>query len=286
MNISTMRQRTSLLLLLLFSAQLAANERAIDAIKKAGGEINRRDDGLEVEFHLTGRDLRDGQLAVITQLPDITSLNLKRTRITDAGMKHLTNLTSLEMLHLEQTAVSDQGVVHLTKLVNLEYLNLYGTNVTDDALPHLKHLKRLRRLYVWQTKITDRGARELEQAIPGLQVVRGLNLDTIMIPNPNQPEKRPTAILRFIPTTNAAEAPRSSNGENIEVLFENKSKTKIKIYWVGYNGEHKLYGELKPDGMRRQNSYENNTWLITDKDDNPLGYFICSDQPAVAVIPE
>ena len=65
-----------------------------------------------------------------------------------------------------------------------------------------------------------------------------------------------------------------------------KSKSKIKLYWVGYNNELKLYGELDPNGIRRQNSYENNTWLITDSKDNPLGYFVCGAQPAVAVITE
>ena len=281
-----MKQLSPLLLILLLATHLSADEKAIAAIEKAGAKVFRVINGLEIEFHLSGRNLRDGQLAPLTQLAGVTALNLKRTKVTDAGLEHLKGLKSLEILHLEQTAVSDKGIAHLTKLENLRYLNLYGTNVTDDSLQYLQHLKRLRRLYVWQTKISAKGAAELEKAIPGLQVVRGLNLDTVVIPDPNMPTERPTATLKYIPTTNAADAPRSGNGENIQVLFENKSKSKIKLYWIGYNGEHKLYGELDPDGTRRQNSYENNTWLITDKEDNPLGYFICGATAAVAVIPE
>ena len=281
-----MKQLVSLLLLLALATLLVADENAIDAIEKSGGKIYRVDDGLEIEFHLSGRNLRDTQLASIKQLAGVTALNLKRTKITDAGLEHLQDLTSLEILHLEQTAVSDKGIVHLSKLKNLRYLNLYGTSVTDSALPQLQHLKRLERLYVWKTKITAEGTAALEKAIPGLRVIRGLNLDTVVIPDPNKPVERPTATLKFIPTVNAADAPRSLTGENIEVLFENKSKSKIKLYWVGYNNELKLYGELDPNGIRRQNSYENNTWLITDSKDNPLGYFVCGAQPAVAVITE
>ena len=281
-----MKHLAVLLLLLALVAQLVADEKAIDAMRQSGGNVQRVNNGLEIEFHLNGRNLRDGQLAPIKQLADVTVLNLKRTKITDDGLRHLQNLTSLTILHLEQTEISDEGIAHLAKLTNLQYLNLYGTNITDNALPHLYQLKQLERLYVWQTKITSQGATELERTIPGLRVVRGLDLDTVMVPDSNDPVERPTATLMFTPTVSAADAPRSRTGENIEVLFENKTKSKIKLYWVGYNNELKFYGELNPNGTRLQNSYENNSWLITDNKNSPLGSFVCGAQRAVAVIAE
>ncbi|MDP7206858.1 MAG: hypothetical protein QGH11_14880, partial [Pirellulaceae bacterium] len=92
--------------------------------------------------------------------------------------------------------------------------------------------------------------------------------------------------IKWIPATTAGDAPKSENGDNTEVVFENKSNRKVKIYWVSYGNELKLYGELEPGKTRRQNTFANNSWLITDKDDKPLGYFIVGPEKALAVIPE
>ena len=72
-----------------------------------------------------------------------------------------------------------------------------------------------------------------------------------------------------------------------EVVFENQSAQRIKLYWVSYAGPLKLYATLDPGATRRQNSYTDNTWLITDERDQPLGYFIIVEpEDCLAVIPK
>jgi hypothetical protein len=58
-------------------------------------------------------------------------------------------------------------------LENLEYLNVYGTEIGDPGLAHLANLKKLKSLYVWQTKVTDAGVKKLQEALPGLKIIRG-----------------------------------------------------------------------------------------------------------------
>ncbi len=80
--------------------------------------------------------------------------------------------------------------------------------------------------------------------------------------------------------------PSSKAGSDASVLFENKTNRRVKIVWVGYDGKLQVYGELKPGETRRQNSYSNNTWLITDENDKPLGHFIVRAAISRAIIPQ
>lgn len=265
----------------------AADSDQVKYLNSAGARVQKASDvGIEVDFHLTRRSLSDSDLAILRGMDNIVSLNLKGTRLTGSGLRHLSDLSSLRILHLEKTQVDDEGVAHLAGLTQLKYLNLFGTRVTDASIPSLLKLRNLEVLYIWQTKISGEGVAQLKKSLPGLKVVRGIDLDklTLDFPIPDK-EKPPSKMLKFILADNAADAPKSKNGDNIEVYFENHSKQKIKIYWIGYGGELKLYGELDPGGKRTQNSYSNNTWLITDADDNAIGYFICIAERTKAIIP-
>ena len=283
-----MNRTCCLLLTLLFlpaGVLLADDQEAIAAIREVGGTVRVVENGWEVEFHLSGRSLTDDQLVHVANLQGVTSLNLKRTQITSEGLVHLKKMTSLQLLHLELTAVGDQGMEHLAGLENLKYLNLYGTEVTDKTLAQLASLRNLQRLYVWQTGVTDEGVAKLKKQLPALQVKRGVDLDKIAADFPaEKPAELPTRLLKFTETTNAADAPRSTGGDNIEVVFQNKSQRPVKLVWVGYDGKLKVYGEVKPGAMRVQNSYANNCWLITSSTDEPIGYFICGPERALAIV--
>ena len=267
----------------------AADEKeALAAIKKIGGTVrqmasNRTD--WKVEFHLGGRSLTDKDLAHVAALKDVASLNVRDTKVTSRGLVHLKGLTTLEWLPLERTGVDDEGIANLAGLVNLQYLNLYGTQITDKSLEHLASLKNLKRLYVWKTGVTDEGVAQLEKTLPDLKVVRGVDLSMIPKDPPSEPEK-PGTPVKWIAVSTVGEAPKSENGDNTEVVFENKSNRTVKIYWVSYGNELKLYGELEPGKTRLQNTYANNTWLISDENDKPLGYFIVGPKKSLAVIPK
>ena len=268
----------------------SADAAAVAAIKKIGGSVrrfSRAGKDREVEFHLRGRKLTDEGLAHVAALKNVVSLNLRDTRITSAGLKHLKGLTKLRWLHLERTAVGDEGIENLAGLVHLEYLNFYGTKITDKSLEHLKGLKKLRRLYVWKTGVTDAGAVRLKKALPKLKIVRGVDLSKL--PEYSDEEldaPKPTEILKWIGVSDAEKAPRSKSGINTQVFFENKSGQRVKLVWISYGGEPKLYAHLDPGTTRQQNSYSNNTWLITDQSDRPLGYFIVGTEVSRAVIPK
>jgi arylsulfatase len=100
-----------------------------------------------------------------------------------------------------------------------------------------------------------------------------------------QGNSEPAQSLKWI-SVGAARAPKSRSGVGTAVIFQNKSELLVKVYWVDPGGKRKPYGELKPGATRRQNTYSNATWLITDQNDKPLGHFIAGGYEARAVIPE
>jgi hypothetical protein len=93
-------------------------------------------------------EVDDFVLARIRDLPELTQVNLGWTNVSDAGMEHLCSLPSVE------------------------HLKLCWTDVSDASVPQLKRLRNLKELWLQGTRVSAAGVKELEQAIPGLRVVR------------------------------------------------------------------------------------------------------------------
>ena len=265
----------------------AADPAVIDAIKNAGGLVlpyPGKGESWEIEFHLRGRELTDEGLVHVAKLKEVVSLNLRDTKITSAGLAHLKGLTKLRRLHLERTQVGDEGIGNLAGLSNLEYLNLYGTKITDKSLDQIAALKNLKQLYVWQTEVTDAGVEKLTKALPGLKVVRGVDLSKVIAVK--KPEPKPEDNLKWIVAAADVKPPKSKPGSFTVVTFQNKRDHRIKLFWVDYGGSLKLYGEIDKGADRQQNTYSDAVWLVTDEKDKPLGYFVSVQKTALAVIPK
>lgn len=156
-----------------------AEQAAITQIKSLGGlvlQLAQNDPRLDVAFHLADSKIGDDQIAPVKDLPQTAQLNLRGTEVTDAGLAHLKDLKGLTKLHLEKTKVTDAGLEQLKGLENLEYLNLYGTAVSDAGLKSLLPLKKLKKLYLWETQVTDEGVAGIKEALPELQIIRGVDL--------------------------------------------------------------------------------------------------------------
>lgn len=273
------------------SSEDEAHEDAVAAIQSLGGSVrsvSRNSPDVRVDFHLRGRKLTNKGLANVARLKNVVALNLRGTRITSQGLGHLEGLTRLRVLHLERTEIGDAGAPSLSRLRNLEYLNLYGTKITDKTLEQLPSLNKLRRLYVWQTDVTDAGVKRLELKLSKLKVVRGVDLSRLPTYRElSTEEPDPKIVLKWIAVSNVANAPRSGGGGlNTQVLFKNESGHPVKLYWVDFGGQLKEYATLAPGESRRQNSYSRHTWLITDDDGKPLGYFVVAEEPSRAIIPK
>ena len=107
-------------------------------------------------------------------LPSIVSMDLSGTSLTDEGAKLLSKATGLKSLRLSETAVTEASLDTLAKLTELESLNLYGTPIGSPAVLKLAALENLRKLYLWRTQVDAAGVLQLEEKLPGCEIVMGL----------------------------------------------------------------------------------------------------------------
>jgi hypothetical protein len=125
-------------------------DQVIAQIKKLGGRVH-------VLEHQLGKPVAG-----------VWSLN----QFADRDVPLLSGLATLIVVDLSESRVTDKGLVHLKGLTSLEHLDLRGTPVTDKGLQALKGLTALRLLDLTDTKVTDAGVKELQKALPELEVVR------------------------------------------------------------------------------------------------------------------
>jgi uncharacterized membrane protein len=106
-------------------------------------------------------------------LPQLVSLDLSATKITDQAVAMLAVATNLKQVRLAETAITDGSLGTLAKLSSLESINLYGTKVSDAGIEKLQALPNLKRLYLWQTTVTPEAINALKKKLPSCQVVLG-----------------------------------------------------------------------------------------------------------------
>lgn len=127
-----------------------AQEQALAAIKKAGGEITRDESSparplVKVTFGC-------------------------HSKVTDAEFAHLASLPELRELVVIGHGVTDQGLESLKRLTQLKSLIVVHAKITDKGLVHLKEMKSLRKVHIRFTGVTEAGSKELAKALPNASV--------------------------------------------------------------------------------------------------------------------
>ncbi len=100
--------------------------------------------------------------------PEIKSLTLSSTDLTDEGMKavlQMPNLESFWLLHHyppeHPCLISDEGMKALAQCTALRELRIVGTKLTDIGVEHLSRLPDLRSIYIEATYVTPNSLRYL-----------------------------------------------------------------------------------------------------------------------------
>ena len=145
------------------------------------------------------KEFGDAGLEPLGPIADkIASLDIARSKVTDAGLKALAGMKNLKELHLEGTGISDAGLDHLKGLAELEYLNLYNTKVTDAGAAKLAGLGKLKAIYLWQTGVTKAGVAALKAKLPAAHINTGWTAED---------DAKPVAVVAAAPTAKPAAAP-------------------------------------------------------------------------------
>jgi hypothetical protein len=104
----------------------------------------------------------DDLLDLTRACPDLESLNLTGTLVTDAGMAHLLALAGLSSLSLSGTAITDASLEVLAHVTTLVELELIDTAVTDAGMAGMGSLAALSVLLLRGTRVTATGLSALD----------------------------------------------------------------------------------------------------------------------------
>ena len=108
-----------------------------------------------------GTNITDAGLETIAQLPRLETLKLGITAINGSGLSHLKSLTRLKSLDLDQTDIPLEHWQSVSELKSLEYIELPSKAVNDDLLVPIGQLPLLKVLLLTNTPITDAGLAHL-----------------------------------------------------------------------------------------------------------------------------
>ena len=106
----------------------------------------------------------NANLGPIAGHPNLETLLLARSTVTDADLLVLQTLPNLRKLNLSETHVSDAASTVLAGLKELTQLQLSGTQITDETLAHVSELTELEVLRVDFTEVTNAGVASLTNA--------------------------------------------------------------------------------------------------------------------------
>ena len=148
--------------IVLFFCCAACVNGAANWIESLGGSVTTDANGRVTGVNLRGSWVTDTDLRRLAEYPDLSTLDLSLTRVTDQGMaelRKLRNVTDLNLYFAEY--ITDQGVAAIKDWKKLKHLNLHGTKSSDTALEHIAGIASLESLDVGSTLMTDVGLERL-----------------------------------------------------------------------------------------------------------------------------
>ena len=122
----------------------------------------------------------DATLEAAARLPNLESLLLPRTLITDKGVAKLDKATKLRELNLSNPRLTAL-IAPLMALHELRLLALSTTQITDSDVDRLAELPNLRTLYIGATRVSNGAVHRLWDKSPRTKVFRNY---------PQMPERR------------------------------------------------------------------------------------------------
>ena len=127
-------------------------------IVEKGGVLTRDKAGKVIGVDLRASWVTDSDIADLAAMPEVKTLDLSLTRITDHGLRLLrpaASITDLNLYYAEQ--ITDEGLSAIKGWKHLRRLNLRGTKITDKTLEMLSTVPSLESLDIGFAEITDVG---------------------------------------------------------------------------------------------------------------------------------
>ena len=155
------------------------------------------------EIQLFQSPIGDASVKVLSEMSNLTTANLRGTKISDTALQHLTacrKLKKLEVSECDQPGITDRGCEELAKIKSLENINLWLSKITDAGLEPLVSLPKLTSLNLDNTAITDEGTKTIAK----MKGLTWLHLGKTKITDACVPTLKSMTKLTFLDITTTA----------------------------------------------------------------------------------
>lgn len=133
------------------------------AILELAGRIERTDDGEVIELRFDYSGIQDEDFSHLVLFPELRSLSIGGTHVSDNALKHLAKLKKLESLALYYTGITEAGIEHLQQCHHLRVVNLFGSGVGIGGVKFLRDLQQLEVVVMPIAVTTEAQLAELKQ---------------------------------------------------------------------------------------------------------------------------
>lgn len=91
--------------------------------------------------------------------------------------------------------------------------------------------------------------------------------------------------LKWQAADDSATPASKPDGDKFDLVFTNRRGIPVKVFWMDRQGKRKSRGTMEAGWRKPLKTRPGAVWLITDADENPLGYFVVGDRTAHAIVP-
>lgn len=131
-----------------------------------------------VEVLILNGNFTDSACGIISNLSNLTYLDLTQCHVTDAGLAQVPSLAQLETLILNGTEITSESMQSIVQLKRLTELYLGDTAIDDSAIEHFQGLQQLEKLFIKGTRITPEGVTRLLPLLPiGCRIIHDSGTD-------------------------------------------------------------------------------------------------------------
>jgi hypothetical protein len=191
-----------------------ATDQGIGCLKQCGS--------LEELYVWDASLINNDSAVLLKQIPNLKSLCLEKSNLTDEGLRQISHSAKLERLVIIDNNFSDDALTELKHLTKLRVLRLTSSQavlarIGDDGLKHIAELKELESLELNDCQATEKGFKYLA-SLPKLRVleIKGCyNIDKI------------AALLAQFPSLKSVSISGFNNLEKAKVDFRGKNPSVV-----------------------------------------------------------
>ena len=117
------------------------------------------------------RNTKTSNLALLSSLPNLSSLNIAFTEVREKELEAISKFPKLRGLNAGGPVVNDDGIKMIAKCQHLEQLNLTAVTLGESGLQPLQTLKQLKLLTLMYAKVNPADVAAFKQAVPDCKVM-------------------------------------------------------------------------------------------------------------------